>query len=74
MSGVQHENTPKKMGVGEMESLSPRNWALLSLYAFAAAQVWDFYPADILLPQIIPGDVSDITHKIQPRSGGTNKV
>lgn len=68
MAGVQHENTPRKeMGMGEMESL-------LSFYPFAAAQAGDFHSADTLHPTDHPGDVSDISHGIQPLSGGTNSV
>lgn len=34
------------MGIGEMEAVTPRNLALLSLSPFAAAQAWDFNSAD----------------------------
>lgn len=71
MSGVQHENTPKKGGNWGNRVIVPQELALLSLYPLAAAQAGDFYPADT---QIITGDVSDISYEIQPLSGGTNKV
>lgn len=59
------------MVIEEMESSTPRNWALLSLYPFAAVQCWDF---SLCTPQIITGDVGDISYEIQPLSGGTNNA